>query len=479
MSGIRGYIKNKRLLFTLNRYLSYGLKFLQTVFIASQLGPYHLGLWGFYLLIIECYQYSLFGLQYSVNVNLSVLDKNDEDSGPSAGAISFNALLLSTLFCAAYMSMAITIQGVWPGIGARYELSTHLIPVVCIALLNAVATVFMNIYRSFDEFFEIGLTELTYTVVPFCALFLFHGSELIDWMLWLMLIARVAHIVLYVVRFRFPVVWRPDMVLIRQMLLSGFGLMLFNISYNLFFIMSKSVVGANYPVEVMGHFTFAFTITNAAVYGIQTLLFTVYSKLLYEFGSVNGADNLYMLVRDNAKAYNLAVSAVIYVMLGTLPVLFLYFPKYSEVLPLIVLFLVSRVVFTIGTMYGTLVFAKKQQGQVVRFSLALLLIIVPIMWIAGHCQVSLAFYGAITLLYSIGYAVVQLLGARKVMGLQRSLRKVLFENTPWPILLPGLIAILLSVLDLRLWLLGIPVLYFALNLKSLRSNLPRMLKLMS
>lgn len=470
---------NKRILFTLNRYLSYVLKFVLTIFIAAQLGPYHLGLWGFYLMIIEYYQYSLFGLQYSVNVDLSVIDKNTSTAEQQLGCISFNALLISAVLGGVYMAVAVFSVCLFPQMGSEYELSSHLVPVVGIAVLNALATVFMNIYRSFDEFFEIGFSELTFTIVPFCALFLFSGSELIDWMLWLMLGARVLHIALYIVRFRFPLMWNPDAELSRHLLMSGFGLMLFNISYNLFFIISKSVVGANYAVEVMGQFTFAFTLTNAAVYGIQTMLFTVYSKLLYDFGSATGAEEIYDLVRGNARAYNLAVSTVIYLMMGALPVLFMVFPKFTAVLPLLVLFLVSRVIFTIGTMYGTLIFARKQQTQAVRYSLGLLLAAMPFMWLAGHFHAEIAVYGVITLIYSVGYAVLQLISARKVIGLQKPVAAVLFDNAAWTIILPGLLAMVAVYFAPRYWLLGVPVLFFVLNLRSLQADLPKMLKLIS
>lgn len=457
--------------------MSYGLKFVQTIFIAAQLGPYFLGLWGFYLMLIEYYQYSMLGLQYSVNVELSVLEKDDAAHRKRAGTVIFNTLAMAVGFAMAYLLGSIALKFGFPELGSGYMLNRYVIIVMAIAMLNALATVFMNIYRSYDEFFEIGFTELTYTIVPFCAIFFFKDGQLIEWLLYLMLGARVIHIAMYVARFRFPNTPLFDLGLMRTLMVSGFGLMLFNISYNLFFMLSKAVVSASYAVETMGFFTFAFTITNAAVYGIQTLLFTIYSKLLYDFSRGGGPEETYTLVRKNAKAYNLAVSSVIFIIIGLLPALFYFFPQYSPVLPLLVMFLISRVIFTIGTMYGTLVFARKRQRDVVRYSLSLLLLSLPLMWAVGHFGLPLVWFGVLTVVYSMGYSVIQVLGARAVLGLQHSKMVVLLQNAEGRIMLPCVGCAALSVLGFHPWLWVMSFIFMAFNLKELRDNFKLMLEL--
>src|SRR5690606_10765802 len=71
INKIVSILKNKNILYLLTRYLTYGIQFLVSIYIAVALGPYYFGIWGFVLLLIN--YFGILDLGFANAVNLLII----------------------------------------------------------------------------------------------------------------------------------------------------------------------------------------------------------------------------------------------------------------------------------------------------------------------------------------------------------------------------------------------------------------------
>lgn len=316
--------------------------------------------------LLQYFQYASLGTQYSLNVELSILDK--EKDKEKLGIITGNALIISLFLSLLLLAISVALYFIQPPFLIKYHINNLIIMVFAIGVLNNLCTIFVNIYRSYDDFFEIGFTELTFNLFPFLVIFIFKDLALVKALLYIMLALRVGHIAFYFYRFKYPLSFKFQKKIIQTLSNIGFALMLINIGYNLFFILVRTFVGKNYPVETMGQFTFCFTITNSVVLGVQSFLFTIYSKLIKEFADdTNENQEIMNNINKKSIAYNYTVMLFLMLVISFLPLLFFIFEQYRESYITLLLLLLSQTFFSAGTIHATFVLSKKyHQYMVVR-----------------------------------------------------------------------------------------------------------------
>ena len=76
MISLKLLYKNKILFYLVSRYVTYGIAFISSLFIAAKLGPFYMGVWGFILLILNGFSQLHLGIGNSLNV---LLDHNKEN----------------------------------------------------------------------------------------------------------------------------------------------------------------------------------------------------------------------------------------------------------------------------------------------------------------------------------------------------------------------------------------------------------------
>lgn len=424
---MKNIFKNQRILFTLNRYTAYVIKFVQGLFIAKFLGPYYLGIWGLISVLLQYFQYSSLGIQYSLNVELSINRHNPKSE--YSGLVIYNSLLVNVFIGLVFILLSVVLYELKPEMLVRYDIIDLIIVIFSLGVLNNLCTIFINIYRSYDSFFKIGLNELTFNLIPFIFIFFFKDLELIRVLLYSMLVLRIIHILLFIYKFKFPIVFKLDNKLLVTLFKTGFLLMLINIGYNLFFMLIKTFVGKYYSVEEMGQFTFCFTITNAVVLGVQSFLFTMYSSILNEMANDNSANKMILQnINKKSIAYNYTVMILIMLVISGLPILFMFFDKYKASYVTLIYILLAQAFFTAGTMHATYLFAKKQQIILVKKTLSVSFVFLLIVFFLTQQKVKLDYIGLIILIFSFFYAYVQILSSHRFLGVHFSLHLFIKDN---------------------------------------------------
>lgn len=254
-------ISNKILNYTISTYIIYILYFINSIFIAINLGPYYLGVWGFINLVIQYLAQLNFGITHSVNsiVSISKEDKSHVTKVLGSSITILSLLALSLLF---FFLFIIVLDF---DIGQKYHFYKYLPFVILIAILAFFNSLISNIYRAYGKLYEIIFNQVLYPLLSLLCIIIYKGVDL----LWALVISNaISSIIIFVVLvLRCPIKIIPiiDVLIFKLILKRGLNLFLYNTSFYLIIITTRSFVSAYYTVTEFGNFTFAFTLANAVL----------------------------------------------------------------------------------------------------------------------------------------------------------------------------------------------------------------------
>jgi len=169
-------IKNKIVLFSINRYFLLAIQFAQGIIVAKVLGPYYFGIWGFINLILQYLSYSSLGIQYAVNIELSTHPKDEKKR---IEKIIGSSILINILISVLVIAVVFIYKIALSNIHSNYRVEDYLILLSFITVTVNFNQTFMNIYRSYGYLGRIGFTEFIITFSSFLCLFFYFSEKLI------------------------------------------------------------------------------------------------------------------------------------------------------------------------------------------------------------------------------------------------------------------------------------------------------------
>lgn len=320
---IRSAFKNKVIHYISSRYVTYFIQFINSLLIAKHLGPYYLGVWGFITLIIQYLNQINLGIPHSTNAIISIHKKKEwyveKVIGSSLTMIIGLSIILIICFVGNYLFNI--------NLGAKYSFNTYAPAVLLIGILAYFNTIFSGIYRVYGKLFEIAFNQTSYPVITLVTILLYKGKNLIWALVLAYLFAFLLSFILYI--YRSPVKIKPILIcrLIKKIQIKGWHLFLYNTSFYLIMISTKSFISAYYPIEEFGYFTFAFALANVALLLLQSFSFLIQPKLLNRFASasIESISKILNLVRD---AYITTSHLLIHIVILIIPIFLTFFPQY-------------------------------------------------------------------------------------------------------------------------------------------------------
>ncbi len=265
-SILKNALENKVLLYVFSRYATYFIQFINSMFIAVYLGPYYLGIWGFITLIIQYLNQINLGISHSVNAIISI-NKNKEWYVQKVIGNSITMLFgLSILIILFFILNTIFNFN----IGAKYNFSDYAFMVTIIGIFAYFNSLFSNIFRVYGRIFEIAVNQSAFPILMLITVFMFKQENLLRALVWANLIAFLLSLVLYIVMT--PVKIKPLIIyrLIKTIQIKGWHLFIYNTSFYLIVISTKSFVSGYYSVEEFGYFTFSFALANVMLLLMQS-----------------------------------------------------------------------------------------------------------------------------------------------------------------------------------------------------------------
>jgi len=376
---------NKAIFFTVSRYLCFGLLFVGGVLVAKIMGPWLFGIWGFLKLVQQYLSYTNMGVNYAVNTQLATRAESERDRDPIIigssiilwGATSF---MLLTVGVVKELSQLRFFE--------KYHLSDYLFLLILITILTHLQQLLINIYRIYGALMKIALSEAIYALSPFSVIFFFRQEQLIQ----ALLLATIGSGILSIAIFFWKPPFRISLIIkqkeLSQLLKIGLPLLLYNASFYLILLSTRTIVSFFYTVEDMGYFSLAHNLANATFLGLNALSFVFYPVILSRVREDREEAKVSEIVRRITELYGVAAFLIVFVAITVTPLIFYFLAEYRPVQPILNILFLSQGVLSFSFAFTSLAIARRRQLHIAALSLGSVLVVSLIggFWASLHLE---------------------------------------------------------------------------------------------
>lgn len=455
---------NPAIIYMISRYGTYIIQFINSLFIAVFLGPYYLGIWGFITLVIGYIGQINFGVSHSVNVIISV---NKQDEAYVKKMIGNGISMILILCFAVLVFLSMEKLGIIQ-IGTRYSFSKYILPVTVVALLTHVNGYFSNIFRVFGKIYAIAINQSLYPIIVLFLIPFFRGESLLWAMLWANSAAFVISFILYLIQM--PVEIKPliDWSIFKFIQIKGWHLFIYNTSFYLILLTTKSFISSNYEVKEFGYFTFSYSLANVILLLLNSISFLVFPKLLNRFANSTNEQTANIL--NSVRAAYISLShLLIHFVIMLFPVFLLFFSDYSASSSVFKFTALTVVLYTNSFGYQGVLMARGKEKQIAIIAFSALMLNIALAAILVYVvKVPFSMVIVATLLSYLIYVFVLGIFGRKIIMLKTNFITVLRDVYPWRMMVPFIISLALAFLTVPEIYFIIPfLLYVVLNFRDL------------
>lgn len=458
-----GILKNKVILYIGSRYLTYGIQFINSLFIAIALGPTYFAIWGFINLILQYIAQFNMGIPYSLNVMLSI-NKSDPQK--------VKVLLSSSFFLYAILSIALIvlfslISQCNLKLGEKYLFDNYWEIVISIAVLMHFNTLFTNYFRIENKLLEIVFYQSITPIAMLIAISLSKEESLLWLLLWLMLIGQCLSLFIYIKNTSWSFI-KPQKKCITTLIRKGFYLFVYNTCFYLIMLSTRTIVSSAYTVEEFGFFTFSFTLANTIMLLFDSFSFLIYPKTINRLNSANKEETKHILYIIRS-AYITSVHLVMYIFLSVFPFFIQLFPQYSSTFKSFALISMTVILYTNCFAYSSLLTAKGKERILGFLSfITLLLNMLIAFFIAYVLQLDYEYVILATLFAYIIYSILLSKYSYKSINMQNDTMQLLKENFPIRLFLPFIATLFAIIIELPWYSYILLLLFFVvINYKKL------------
>lgn len=457
---------NKVIQYLFSSYATYIIQFINSLFIAISLGPYYLGVWGFISLILQYIGQLNFGITNSTNTIVAIHRNKNRYAGLVLGtSVSMLTGLSLLLVFALLLSEFFNFD-----LGEKYSFSEYSIAVVIIGIMGYFRHLFNIIFRLYGRIYELALSKLLVPLSMSIAIFIFKGEELI----WALLGANALSFIFLLAMFVIcnPIKFKPviNFKLIKSIQIKGWYLFLYNASFYLIILSTKSFISAHCEVKEFGYFTFAFSLANAILLLFNSLSFLIYPKMLNRMAKFENAHN-HTFLKNLRDSYMTSCHFIVQIALFAFPIFIYFFPIYINSITSFGLISLTIVLSSNSFGYQALLIAKGKEKLLSKIALLALftnLILLFVLTETLHLPFSYIIFS--TMITYLLYIFFISKAGRKVLKLRTNFRSVFMDVYPIRIILPFLVSILIILNSYsNLFFIITIILFILLNMKHLIS----------
>lgn len=453
-------LKNKIVVYLASRYGTYALQFILTMVIAARLGPYYLGVYGFINLILNYFSQINFGVPHSLNV-LLVHHKEDR---MLCGNYTGNALGLYSVLCGIVVLLYIIVKLFNIQINKDYPIDNYLLLITAIAILTYINSILTTVLRVRNKVYQLSVVQSLCVILNLCVVFVFCGETLI---LALLITNLLSCILTVLITEKAKVIPNISEVSLSktiqiEIINKGFYLFLYNSCFYFILISIRTIISGNYTVEEFGAFTFSFTIANAVMLLLESLMTIIFPKIIDLLSSDNH-EQIERALENMRLGYVSTSHLLIYVAMLFFPLLVYILPKYSNAVTSMNLIALAVLMNTISCGYTSLLIAKNKEKTAAMISfLALILNVILGLLLVNVFNVEFSFVILATLITYLFFSFMCVWKGRELLS-QLSFLSTLRVLFPIRLLVPYVCALLISISKIE-YLIWIPlVVYLILN----------------
>lgn len=459
-------IKNKVIFYLFSRYGTYGLQFLCSLLIASKLGPYYMGIWGFILLILSYFEQIHFGISNSFNV-LYVLNK---DNVKERDRYTLNSMFLIGVLCLGVVAMYFAYLLRNNSAIGKYDIDSYALLICVIAVFQYIQQFLTNLYRVKNRLWIVALVQSVITLFTFISVLLFTSEKLLYALLISYLIGYLFSIVIVPFTKTIPSIILGDIQFRYQRVIIKKGLYLF--IYNtciMFMIISvRSIISKYYSVEEFGFFTFSYSLAHSFLLLLQSLTFVIFPKVISKLAEEDLA-KVKSMINQYRSCYITSAHLLIYASLILFPLIVSFLESYKSALPAMNFVALSFLMQVCSVGYAELFISRNREKLLALISAGALLI----NFILAICMVLLlevSFDKVIiaTMITYILYSFVVSFGAHVILG-KSNLIDCFFSVLPLKLMIPFVVGVLVCVINKTVYFPLPLIVFFLFNYKDIKS----------
>ena len=274
--SVKKIFRNKVALYLLSRYTVLILQFISSIYIASKLGPNLFGTWGFALMIISYFSYFNLGIDKSLNV-LFIQNRENHEYSKSLVA---NAFILIFIICLIVIGLSVILFfSDIPTIN-KFELGKLFLLIPAIVTLYHLNSIMGTVYRIKNRLFELAIFQSIIPILIFLTMFFANGKKLLATLIWATFFGHIISLAIFLINKKTPLDGLIDFKTCKKLLNKAIFLFLFNVSFYLIILSTRSIISYYYSVEKFGNFTFGYTIANAILLLLQAVSIIIYPKVI-------------------------------------------------------------------------------------------------------------------------------------------------------------------------------------------------------
>lgn len=452
-------IKNKVFTYLITRYMTYLVQFISSIIIATKLGPYYFGVWGFILLLINYLRIIDFGISSATNI---LLVQNKDNPQKSSNYVTNSLFLISIL--GVFISL---LAGYYHFFGIKlfdkYQVKTLFYPVCLVAIITHFNVLFMNLYRVKNSLFPISFFQSVVPILMLFFIFFSEGETLIWFLITSYLIGNIASLAIFIWGGKNPPLGKINMSDSKQIVTKGIYLFIHTISFYLIVVSIKTLVSIYYSVEEFGIFTFSYTLSNSVLLFLQAMSFVIFPKVIDRLKNKDVVA-VRALINELRINYVTLAFGLIFIFISIVPLLLNFFPKYKEASISLGLLSLTLVLYTNSFGYGSYLMAqdKEKINALISFVSLLINIIIGVILITVF-HVSYKYVVVATIFAYVIYTYLSVYFGKKNMSLKEGFIKNFNDCFPLRLLIPYLVAIVLILFNQKVFFSFSFFVYLVLN----------------
>ena len=458
-------LKNKIFIYLGARYGTYALQFIVSIAIATRLGPYYLGIYGFINLILSYFTHLNFGVPHSLNV-LIIHNKNDYKK---SGNYIANSLWLYFLVSMLVLILFLIVKYFNIQLNKDYTIDKYLFLIALIAILTYINSILSTVLRVRNKVVRLSVVQSLNVLINLIVVSLFNGELLVTALVLCNLLSNVIVLLICVCSNILPDFRETDLSLKvqKEILHKGFYLFMYNSCFYFITISIRTIVCGNYCVEDFGAFTFSFTIANAVMLLLDSLLTIIFPKII----DLLSSNNLVLIEHtlNNIRiGYISSSHLMIYTAMIFFPIILLLAPQYENSLTTMNLISLAVLMNTNSCGYSSLLIAQnKEKTSAVISLLALLSNIILGVILASVLKVNFSYIILATLLTYLFFSFMCVWKGKALLGMS-SFEYALKNFFPIRLLIPYLCALIISCFRIEFLIWTPLTVYIIFNWHDLR-----------
>ncbi|WP_461638882.1 oligosaccharide flippase family protein [Labilibaculum euxinus] len=463
---MKALMDSKAIRYVVVKYMSFIIKFINSILIAKFLGPFYFGIYSFTILVQQYYSYSNLGINFSTNTLISI-KKNKTDL---TDLIWRNSLVILIFLSIVICAVGVILTYLPSDTLSKYSFQNYSSLLSFIAIITFFNFQFQTIYRIYGKIVKINFHEYIIPLLVLFSICIFREKLTVYYILISIFIGNLFALLLYFWNSPKPFRLSLNFQIAKTIVIRGLNLLMYNISFYFILISSRTLVSYYYSVEELANYSFANSLSATVMMVGGAFSFIFYPKLVNFFNKETNFDSIQMKIEELRNLYIGGLNFIAILSIVLIPLLTFFIGDFTSVLNIFKLLIIAQICLNYAFGYTTFLIAKNKESILTKIGFISVFIVVLVGVISVYASLPVVWFSVSVVIGCIVFTSLTIYVAKKILNQNTSIVEVICYLFPIRKLIPMLIIIFSVILNEHILL---PILtlcvYVLLNYSELKT----------